>query len=144
MNDGYVYFIESEGSGQVKIGWAKHSPSERMATLQTGCPELLIMRGYFRGTMDSERRMHRTFRELRVRGEWFCNILKLSDFLSMLELFDSAKPVGERELAECLAEAVRADRWHDGIGVSQGIYDESGDWQPWEHLLRKYGLLEYA
>lgn len=67
-----VYFIEAEGLGVVKIGSAGHVQS-RMASLQTGCPVKLRVRGTFTtddaNTMESN--LHRDFAHLRLHGEWF-------------------------------------------------------------------------
>jgi hypothetical protein len=144
MSEGYVYFIETEHGGYVKIGWAKNSPFERIATLQTGCPDLLTVRAYFRGSRQDERRMHETFAQWRQRGEWFANVLKLSDFLTYLDDTEGKRPATEDEVVIALADCVLGSQYMPDYPVKESTYDESADWRPWRHLLEKHGMLEDA
>src|ERR1700691_1958093 len=67
-NPGYVYFIRC---GQyVKIGWS-FLPEARKRELETGNPHDCVLEGMHVGTQLDERRMHRYFRSLHHRGEWF-------------------------------------------------------------------------
>jgi hypothetical protein len=81
---GYVYFITSEPDQYVKIGWSLKNPVGRMRELQTGCPEVLRLMAYFPGSLEEERRLHRTFAELHYRGEWFSLQYKLLDLVRYL------------------------------------------------------------
>ncbi len=65
-----VYFIQDTHTGNVKIGCAA-DPQARLATLQTGCPSMLILLGAIPGGLEGERALHSRFREHRVRGEWY-------------------------------------------------------------------------
>lgn len=61
--------------GPVKIGLAA-DPQARLATLQIGCPDRLILRGIVefpnRGIAKFvERELHNAFSECRLHGEWF-------------------------------------------------------------------------
>ncbi|TXM53607.1 GIY-YIG nuclease family protein [Methylobacterium sp. WL120] len=67
--DGSIYAIGYDD--KVKIGWSAVPPRQRMATLQIGCPEDLILFGSRPGTVAEERQLHREFAHLRIRGEWF-------------------------------------------------------------------------
>jgi Meiotically up-regulated gene 113 len=70
MSDkGRVYFI-SDGD-HVKIGWTNLKLSTRLCSLQCGNVKLLRFLGSISGTRDLERRLHETFHEYHVRGEWF-------------------------------------------------------------------------
>lgn len=64
-----VYFVQ--GGPFVKIGKTSGSPEGRLAELQTGCPYELKLLAYVPGGIKRERQLHREFRELHVRGEWF-------------------------------------------------------------------------
>lgn len=142
MTLGFIYFIEREPGDYVKIGWAKHGPHVRISELQTGCPDLLIVRGYFPGTREDESRMHRTFADLRARGEWFCNILKLADFMRYIDGYtEGTRPLTEHELVNSLHDCVLTGHWHPEYPVKEKTYDESGDWRPWADLLGNHGLL---
>jgi hypothetical protein len=146
VSGGYVYFIEREPGDYVKIGWAKHNPFARLCELQTGSPDLLFVRAYIAGSRDDERRMHKTFESLRSRGEWFANILKLSDFLNHLSPDETqvaaSRASTEEEFVAALDDCVLSGCWYPDYPVSEEIYDDSGDWRPWGDLLEKYDLVE--
>jgi hypothetical protein len=68
----HVYFIEAVGLGVVKIGCADDA-RKRLAQLQVGCPDDLVLRGVFH-TDDAPRleaAYHERYAHLRIRGEWF-------------------------------------------------------------------------
>jgi hypothetical protein len=66
-----VYFIQSGYSGPVKIGVAS-SPKKRLAQLQTGNPEKLVIVKVIKGKgIDYERELHRIFADYHIRDEWF-------------------------------------------------------------------------
>lgn len=81
---GFVYFITAEPDEFVKIGWSLNNPLGRMRDLQTGCPEALRLMAYFPGSLEDERRLHRTFAELQYRSEWFFLQHKLKDLVRYL------------------------------------------------------------
>ena len=65
-----VYFIL--GRNEMKIGYTGGSMDNRMSSLQTGSSfPLLLMKVIPNGTMKDERRFHRRFKHLHIRGEWF-------------------------------------------------------------------------
>ena len=74
---GTVYAICVKGQwGRYKIGRAK-DPAARLASLQTGHPdELVLLRQYRTPNMQrDEKRMHRILGRYQIRGEWFeCKI----------------------------------------------------------------------
>jgi hypothetical protein len=71
MGGSYIYAV---GFGPyVKIGFSGGPIESRLAALQTGCPEPLIVYGRSRGTMWHEEKMHIKFAAYRLRGEWFRN-----------------------------------------------------------------------
>jgi hypothetical protein len=67
-----VYFIQSGDSGPVKIGYSD-DPGRRLAQLQTGHPESLVLLCWIAGGPTKEREVHDRFRAERLRedGEWF-------------------------------------------------------------------------
>jgi hypothetical protein len=67
---GFVYVIHAQGCGLFKIGWAK-DPAKRIRDLQTASPDALELVGSRPGTLRDEADLHRRFRPLRIRGEWF-------------------------------------------------------------------------
>ncbi len=67
-----VYFIVSDESSTVKIGWA-FNPEKRCRELQTGSPFYLRVAATILGGQGEEAALHNQFAHLRVRsnGEWF-------------------------------------------------------------------------
>jgi len=68
--DAFVYFIECGRGGPIKVGRAV-DPEFRLAELQCGNPEELILLAHVSGGEALERRLHRELAEFRIRGEWF-------------------------------------------------------------------------
>lgn len=68
--EGYVYFMQATHGGPVKIGWAV-DPAARLAELQTGHPDTLVIRRLVKGDRKLEAQLHRHYASARLRGEWF-------------------------------------------------------------------------
>lgn len=70
---GRVYFIEAAGTDRIKIGWTAQAVELRLKQIRTGSPVDLVILGSFAAKQETEHRLHRQFRALRVRpgGEWF-------------------------------------------------------------------------
>src|SRR5262245_23909222 len=66
----YVYVLLAERSGMLKVGYAA-DPGRRLAELQTGSPEELILMGYLPGGPELEQHIHNLLRVEHVHGEWF-------------------------------------------------------------------------
>ena len=73
MSDGFVYFIQMEETGDIKIGFSEKHPNGRLKEFQTGNSNKLILLGYIEGTYQDESNLHREFHEERIRNEneWF-------------------------------------------------------------------------
>jgi hypothetical protein len=67
---GFVYFIQADDGGPIKIGWAL-DPIARLKELQVGCPEPLSLLMTLADEGGLETQLHRRFATLRLRGEWF-------------------------------------------------------------------------
>lgn len=67
---GFVYFIQAQDSLAIKIGYAV-DVEKRLAALQTGCPEELVVVGSLEGTVIDEKSLHAKFSLDHIRGEWF-------------------------------------------------------------------------
>lgn len=67
-----IYFI-SNGQGAVKIGRTGSSLASRLASCQTGSPhELYVVAAIEDGDFEkTERRLHKQYRHVHLRGEWF-------------------------------------------------------------------------
>jgi len=66
----YVYFIQAETTGLIKIG-VTNKPATRLKALQTGSPMLLRPLGLIEGDTRLEAALHAQFKHLRRHGEWF-------------------------------------------------------------------------
>ena len=73
MSDGFIYFIQEEESGNIKIGFSEKHPKGRLKDFQTGNSNKLILLGYIEGTYEDEYNLHQEFSEERIReeNEWF-------------------------------------------------------------------------
>ena len=73
MSDGFVYFIQEEETGRIKIGFSEKHPNGRLKDFQTGNSNKLILLGYIEGTFQDESNFHQEFFEERIRNEneWF-------------------------------------------------------------------------
>lgn len=66
----FLYFVQAENGGPIKIGLAL-DPEKRLAQLQTGHPERLVLCEVVWVTRSFERRLHTLFAAYRLHGEWF-------------------------------------------------------------------------
>lgn len=77
---GKVYFISS--ATLIKIGFAVDVKA-RLARLNTGSADQLILIGALNATQDRERAIHDQFAAMRRKGEWFEPTGRLAEFLNM-------------------------------------------------------------
>lgn len=70
QSQGVVYFIQSGGSGLVKIGFTTSLKKRVNGLTAMSATPLTVLRS-IAGTMPLERAFHRMFDAQRVRGEWF-------------------------------------------------------------------------
>ena len=66
----YVYFIQGENGGAIKIGTTTDL-ANRLKTLQTGYPDTLRCLLLLRGNTKLESQLHEEFKAYRLSGEWF-------------------------------------------------------------------------
>lgn len=71
MSDAYVYFIQADENGPIKIGFTSDDPKKRLSQLQTANPATLKLLGAICGTTAKERELHTALAEWRMQGEWF-------------------------------------------------------------------------
>lgn len=84
-----LYFILCEAANAVKIGISDTAAMvSRLSTLQTGNPFPLVLLGCLKGDYrETEAKLHATFKEFRLRGEWFRYSDELKDFISQSRLW---------------------------------------------------------
>jgi hypothetical protein len=75
---GFVYVA---GFAQfVKIGWTTDVKC-RIYSIEQGLPETFVLYHSFGGTQKDERALHRRFKSLRTRGEWFRHEGELAEWI---------------------------------------------------------------
>jgi hypothetical protein len=77
----YVYFVEAQTLGLIKIGWT-HDVKRRMVSLQIDCPVPIKLLGTLKEEVGlTEGIIHRIFKQTRIRGEWFRDHAILRQFI---------------------------------------------------------------
>jgi hypothetical protein len=87
--EGEIYVI---GFGDyVKIGFTSGPLQNRLATIQTGCPEPLVVYASIPGAMRLERELHRRFAASRLEGEWFRKTPELLGYIEQIKKPSAAR-----------------------------------------------------
>lgn len=86
-NFGWVYFIQMEDFGPIKIGYATNV-SGRLGSLQTGNPYKLKLLYQSCGTQTDEKQLHSMFHNWHIRGEWFHPAEKIFEYIKECKEFD--------------------------------------------------------
>jgi integrase len=111
-----TYFVRrADGRGPIKIGTSV-DPALRRSRLECGSPEPLCILGITHAF--DERRYHRVFRGLRVRGEWFKAGRRLSAFVRSLPTFNALPDAERGAVLDKIQRAIdsdRHDRWVNAI-----------------------------
>lgn len=68
---GQIYFIQGDVTKRIKIGYTSNAVNMRLANLQTGCTEKLVLLLCIPGTLEEEKSLHEKFASHRLDGEWF-------------------------------------------------------------------------
>lgn len=79
---GWIYFVEADGAGAVKVGycWNALGVRSRIATMQTANHCELRAIGGREGSIDDEADLHRLLEPWRIHREWF----RLDDDVSQI------------------------------------------------------------
>ena len=121
MSDGFVYFIQEEESGNIKIGFSEKHPKGRLKDFQTGNSNKLILLGYIEGTYEDESNLHREFYEERGNGEWFEPSPRLNDRIK--ELLEESLEDKKSEIEDLnQVNEEETDITPDYGGIYQGEY----------------------
>lgn len=69
---GFLYFVQEDHSGPIKIGYTENLPAARLNQMQVGNPRRLQLIAVIKGVpREEEGRWHQEFAEVRFVGEWF-------------------------------------------------------------------------
>ena len=90
----YVYFIQGEMTGLIKIGLSDH-PAGRRYHLQVGSPDKLVLLATIatERALFLERELHERFSACRAHGEWFRPDKDLKEYIANVAI----KPAKRRE-----------------------------------------------
>jgi len=95
---GFIYFIQSERGGPIKIGYATNV-QQRLEQLQSAHPYRLLCLASTQGSIGLEHRLHENFDNYRLLGEWFEPCDELLDLIRNIEQFDPLQlPVPKKKL----------------------------------------------
>lgn len=67
----YIYFIQAENDGPIKIGFTGRDPRKRMVKIQSDCPWRVKLLGAIEGTVSQEKQIHLLLAMFKTQGEWF-------------------------------------------------------------------------
>ena len=70
IRGGYVYLLQAEGGGPMRIGWTRN-PDARLRSHQGSSPLELRLIRVFAAPLRVERMLHNALTPLRVRGSWY-------------------------------------------------------------------------
>lgn len=92
---GWIYVVQMNGDGPVKIGYSNDEGSarSRVSQLQTGNPYPLEMIWLSNGNQGIEAKVHRILSAHRMSGEWFHPSMEVMGFLERVKeigFFDAA------------------------------------------------------
>lgn len=82
---GFVYFVQGEFGGGVKIGYSQN-PECRLKQLQTSYPDTLKILVLVPGSSKSEHLYHKQFENIKLNGEWFKPEKELLDEIEKLKI----------------------------------------------------------
>lgn len=99
---GFVYFIQAEHGGPIKIGYSAN-PQNRLAALQTSSPWKLRILALTPGNRWDEDNLHRRLGAHHLRGDWF---IDCEAVLAALPGADQTEKSRLLELAESLTSAL--------------------------------------
>lgn len=83
--EGYIYFIRSEKTHAIKIGFTAGQVEKRLSSLQTAHPYKLELLATFPGAIEYEKSLHDRFSSYKLEGEWFNPHPDLLAFISVIQ-----------------------------------------------------------
>lgn len=105
LKSSWVYFVQSEDGGPIKIGRASDIEA-RLSGLRTSRTDTLVLLASQRGGAREEGRLHRRFKHLRTVREWFQPGPELLAHIASIALRAAKRPLDKA----AVKESVRALR----------------------------------
>lgn len=97
-----IYFIQSENSGDIKIGYIEkdnlRAVHQRLDQFQIGNPSRLTVLAVMSGKIGKEKQIHQRFASARIQGEWFRSTPELLEFIQSQAI---AETDAEKLLVKC-------------------------------------------
>lgn len=90
--EGWIYCIQGESGGPIKIGFAV-DVFDRMAALQAASPLKLVLLAGRRAQFWEERRLHQSHGKDRLHGEWFSPSAEVLDLVATMALGEQPTPI---------------------------------------------------
>lgn len=82
---GWVYFVQSDYRGLIKIGHTYHNPRTRLSSLRGSSAARLVLLFVIPGTLEKEAELHQDFAHLNVHHEWFYPASELMAYINKLK-----------------------------------------------------------
>jgi uncharacterized protein YozE (UPF0346 family) len=82
--EGLVYFVQSEKTCAIKIGFTTSSIEKWISSLQTAHPYKLRLLATIPGNREYEKSLHKQFSRFRLNGEWFQAHPDLLNFIAVI------------------------------------------------------------
>jgi len=79
-----IYFAQVGDDGPIKIGFTTQKVEKRINALQTSNPQKINLLATMNGTYKDERMLHKKFRIIKLKGEWFEPDKILIDYIKRL------------------------------------------------------------
>ncbi len=76
-----IYFLQGKDTRRIKIGYTDKPITKRWDQLDVSSEELELLL-LIKGTQKEENKIHRRFKHLRHKGEWFDESKELLDFIN--------------------------------------------------------------
>lgn len=115
MSEQLVYVIRGTTTGLVKVGTSE-DPERRLATLQAGSPDELVLIGTCPGGPRLERMLHGWLADDRRHGEWFAPSVRTWAVVGAVVMGD----LGPLELEAPSASATDIKALAERLGVTVG------------------------
>jgi hypothetical protein len=116
-----IYIIRAGDSDRYKVGYTNRSVEKRLAELQTGNPERLMLVMTLEGDIDLEERLHTMFAYCRLGGEWFefsnNELLKIKEITN--ETTEISRPINGASPFD--VRPVRRGQQHQPAGVRENV-----------------------
>ena len=128
MNNGFVYFIQDEKTGNIDISSSRYNHEERLKDFQTGNSNELTLLGYIEGTLKEQFILYQEFSEERIWNDdyWFESSPRLKERIKeLLEESLEDKKGGIGILNKEYEDIVEVE-YNDGKYNGYGMYIDYG------------------